>query len=94
VIAAAREAQREPVERAAAGREVRFELDGPRPVVDRPVDGRPASVVQRRRVHPPSRGPGVAATRGRHQDDNGRDDGRPPRWPRRTGRSGPRLHPA
>lgn len=50
VIATAGEAQREPVERASV-REMRFELDRASRVVDRPVDRRPARVVQRRRVH-------------------------------------------
>jgi len=82
VVAPAREANREPIERAAiAGREVRFELYGPRPIVDRPVDGRPARIVQRCGVHATSLGPGRVTTCGRQKDDDDRCDGRPPMAP-------------
>lgn len=51
MVSAAGEAQREPVKRAAAAGEMRFEPDRPGRVVHRPVDGRPAGVVQRCGVH-------------------------------------------
>jgi len=50
VITATGETQRQPVERASV-REVRFKLDRAGRVIDRPVDRRPARVVQRRGVH-------------------------------------------
>jgi len=71
VIAAVGEAQREPVERPAAG-EVRFKLDRAGRVVDRPVDRRPARVVQRRGVHAISGHGGTRHGHRGYRDD--RDD--------------------
>lgn len=86
MVSATGEAQREPVKRAAVAGEMRLEPDRPGRVVHRPVDGRPAGVVQRRGVHAIA----VGGRRPTAADGDRRDHRERPRQPRR--RRGERQH--